>query len=284
MTVGIAAICQEDKDPHVVLAADRMITTGVKPRIEYEHTESKIQTIHDNEVVNCMGVASGTVTYIEEFFDRLDEKLEGTEPTSVKDIAQRARDAYTELAQDTAENTVLDQLDISLSELSDLDEDRDSDVVASLLSDVADHQNDFANQLEVLLGGVDGLGAHLYSVEQFDLNPQNTIGYHAVGSGTQPAQSVFIRNSYDTSANVKRGILNVIEAKDRSEQARGVGTEMDLAIIQPPIEGEQCCEVFSEDRKREWVNLYERIIEEEQSVREDIISESALDHPQGDQA
>jgi len=282
MTVGIAAICQEESDPKIVLAADRMITTGMNPRIEYEHTKSKIETVHDNDVVNCMGVASGTVTYIEQFFERLDEKIEGREPTSVKDIANRAREAYVELARDVAENQVLDQFDITLSELSDLDSDQDSELVAGLLSDVSDVQNKFASQLEVVLGGIDGMGPHIYSIEQFDMNPQNQIGYHAIGSGDQPARSVFIRNSYDTTSDVERGILNAIEAKDRSEEARGVGSEMDLAIIERPDGDEERCTVFSESRMGTWVSAYEDIVDAESEAREETIKESDLEYTHGE--
>lgn len=283
MTVGIAAICQEDSNERIVLAADRMISTGMNPRIEYEHTKSKIQTVYDNDVVNCMGVASGTVAYIEDFFNRLSKKLDGHEASSVQDVARKARRAYVELGQETAENSVLDQFDLELSDLSDLDADNDSELVASLLSDVSEKQNEFASQLEVVLGGIDAMGPHVFAIEQFDLNPQNTIGYHAIGSGNQPARSVFIRNSYDTNACVREGILNVIEAKSRSEQARGVGSKMDLAVIRPPSEGNNCCHVFDDDRKDDWVGVYEDIVEAEQKARQETISDSDVEYSHGDQ-
>jgi hypothetical protein len=281
MTVGIAAICEEERDPKIVLAADRMITTGRNPQIEYEHTRSKIQTIYDNEVVSCMGVASGTVSFIEEFFLRLGAKLDS--PTGIREIAQKGRDAYAELGRETVENQVLNQFDIELSDLSENQDDFNADVLSSLLSDVAEAQSDFSSQLEVLLGGVDGLGPHIYSIQGFDLEPQNTIGYHAVGSGTQPARSVFIRNEHRADCSVRKGLINTIEAKNRSEEARGVGTEMDVAVVSQPMEGEECCEVLEEEHKAEWVDLYEEIVVEETEAREDVINDTGLDYRQGNQ-
>lgn len=284
MTVGIAAICQEDTRPRVVFAADRMITTGQNPRIEYEHTKSKIQAVHDNGVVSCMGVASGTVSYIEEFFHRLEEKLDNGDPIAVRDIAEKANDAYTELGKDTVQNKVLDQFGIELESLSNNQNQFDTDILSGLLSDISEAQQDFASQLEVVLGGIDGSGGpQIFSIQAFDMNPQNNIGYHTIGSGTQPARSVFIRNQYDTTSNVKKGLLTTIESKYRSEEARGVGNELDVAVAKQPIEGETCCEVLDETRKGEWVDLYDDIVTAEQDAREDVIRDAGLEYTHGGQ-
>lgn len=282
MTVGIAAICQESGIPKVVFAADRMITTGGNPQIEYEHTRSKIKTIHDNGAVSCMGIASGTVSFIESFFDRLDEKLDERDPVDITDITDKARESYTELGRDTVQHRVLNQFDIGLSSLANGNTDLDSEIVASILSDISDAQSDFANQLEVLIGGIDGCGAHLYSVQGFDLDPHNTIRYHAVGSGTQPARSVFIRNEYDSNCGTKEGLLNIVEAKYRSEEARGVGTDMDLAVVRSPNEAEKCCEVLDPDRRKEWTELYEDIVTAEKSARDEIIKTDDLEYGDGE--
>ena len=283
MTVGIAAISQECRNPKVVLAADRMITTGQNPQLEYEHTKSKIQIVYDNDVVSCMGVASGAVSFIEDFFYRLEDKLDDSEPVSVRDIAEKARDAYTELGQDTVENQVLSQLGFELSDLSEDQEKFDSDVLGAMLEDVAEVQNEYAQQLGVVLGGIDGFGGQIFSIENFDLNPQNTIGYHAVGSGTHPARAAFIRNGYDTKSDLQEGILNTIEAKHRSEDARGVGSEMDLAVVTQPSEGEDCCIVLEDDEKTEWISLYEDVIEAEKEAREDVINRADLEFNTSDQ-
>lgn len=283
MTVGIAAVCRETAHPTVVFGADRMITTGQNPQIEYEHTKSKIQTVHDDDVVSCMGVASGTVSFIEEFFHRLNEKLSDSDPVNVRDIADDAREAYTELGHDTVEHQVLDQFNIELSDLSEKQTEFDSEVLTSLLSDVSDAQSNFASQLEVLIGGVDGFGAHIFSIQNFDMSPQNNIGYHAVGSGTQPARSVFIRNEYSTQCSIKEGLLNIIEAKTRSEEARGVGTSLDIAIAHQPAANSDCCTVFDENQKQEWIDLYEDIVDAEQNAREETIMDSDLEYEHGDQ-
>lgn len=281
MTVGIAAIAQEDRDPKVIVAADRMITTGQNPQIEYEHTKSKIESIHDNGVVNCMGVASGTVSFIEDFFYRLDEKLDGSDPISVRDIAEKARDVYAQLGRDRVENQVLSQLDVELSDLTENQHEFDSEVLQALLQDVSDGQKEYAQQLEVVLGGIDGMGAHIFSIEGFDLHPQNNIGYHAVGSGTQPARAAFIRNGYDTTNDFKNGVLNTIEAKHRSEDARGVGSEMDLGVVTQPSDGADCCIVLDDEPKNKWRDLYEDIVGAEKEAREDIITQDDLEFSQG---
>lgn len=283
MTVGIAAICQEDSDAKIVIAADRMITTGQNPRIEYEHTRSKIQTVHDNDIVSCMAVASGTVSFIEQFFDRLDEKFSNTDPATVEQIATKAREAYTEVGHDTVENQVLDKFGLSIDDLTNDNTGFESDVLSSFLSDVADAQERYSQQLEVVLGGIDPQGPQIYSIQNFDLDPQNTIGYHAVGSGTQPARSVFIRDEYDTRTDVTNAIVTTIEAKKQAEEARGVGRKMDIAVVNRPLEDESCCEHFSKQKKEEWKELYEEIIKAEQEKRREVISDSDQDYNRGEE-
>lgn len=282
MTVGIAAICQEDTTPKVVLAADRMITTGQNPQIEYEHTKSKIQTIHGDDVVTCMGIASGTVSFIEEFFKRLQDKLNEREPIDVRDIAKRGREAYTELGRDTIQHRYLDKFDIELKELANGNTELDSGVLTSFLKDIAEGQSEFSSQLEVVIGGIDGSGAHLYSVDGFDLEPHDTIGYHAVGSGTQPARSVFIRNEYDTTCSLKEGLISAIESKSRSEEARGVGADMDLAVVRSPNESGECCDVLDESHREEWEELYDDIVTAERDARDDIIKADDLEYEHGE--
>lgn len=278
MTVGIAAICQEDSDPKVVIAADRMITTGQNPQIEYEHTRSKIQTLWDNEVVTCTAVASGTVSFIEAFFAKLSEKLEERTPASIEQIAGDAREAYTELGRTTVENQILSKFDLELSDLTGGDPPFESDILSTFLSDIADAQDRFKNRLEVVIGGIDGLGPQIFSVQNFDIDPQNTIGYHAIGSGNQPARSVFIRNQYDTTCDVERGIINTIEAKRQSEEARGVGAEMDIAVVNHPRKEVKCCHTFDEELKGDWTEFYDKIKTAEDEAREETISGEDLEY------
>jgi hypothetical protein len=284
MTVGIAAVCEAGKPgtmPKIVLAADRMITTGANPRIEYEHTKSKIETVHDNGVVSCMGVASGTVTLIEQFFNKLDQNLAELEPASMENIATVARESYVEVGRETVENRVLDQFGLTVEEVMQEQGKFESDVLKSFLNDIADGQEEFSNQLEVLLCGVDGMGGYLYEISNFDLTPQNNVGYHAVGSGNQPARSVFIRNEYDTSCGIDEAIINIIEAKHRSEEARGVGQRMDIATIEPPVEDAECCTVFSSEVRSEWQAFYKEILSAEKDAREDIMSDPPIEYDHG---
>jgi hypothetical protein len=230
-----------------------------------------------------MGIASGTVSFIEEFFSRLATSIEdGSDPTSVRAIAEEAREIYTELGRETAEHRVLEGFNLEISDLSENKHDHDPQLLSSLLSDVSDAQDDFAKQLEVLIAGVDGIGAHIFSIELFELIPQRTLGYHAVGSGTQPARSAFIRNDHDTDCSVKQGILNAIEAKNRSEDARGVGAEMDLAVVTRPREDEECCDELNESRKNAWADLYSDIVDAEQEARKEVMNEDDLTYGEVD--
>lgn len=281
MTVGIAAICQEESDPKVVLAADRMITTGQNPQIEYEHTRSKIQSLWENDDVTCMAVASGTVSFIESFLANLTSKLEDHAPTSVEQIAENGRNAYTELGRRTVENQILSKFDLDLADLTGGDPPFEPKILANFLKDVADGQERFKNRLEVLIAGIDGFGAHIYSLQNFDLDPQNTIGYHAIGSGNQPARSVFIRNQHDTTCDIERGIIHTIEAKRQSEEARGVGAEMDIALVNHPEDGIDCCHTFGEDLKGEWIDFYDDIKDAEERAREETIRDADIVYKPG---
>ena len=86
--------------------------------------------------------------------------------------------------------------------------------------------------LEIVIAGVDGVGAHIYYVyppccsECFD-----SLGYLSIGSGERHATSTFIAYRYAPSYSVENALYMTYEAKRKAEIAVGVGQSTDMAII-----------------------------------------------------
>jgi len=236
MTVGIAASCEGNEEPYVVVAADRMITSGLVTRIEYEHTRSKLDIVVDNpdasvDGVHCIALSAGTVAYSDTFFSKLEKKLDEVEPAGVEHLAHLGSEVIQEMTQDRGNKQVLNQFGITLEEIRDGSVNLSDDIITQLLSEVAEEQTRILENLEIIFAGVDHTGTNIYSIPDGNVAPHNKIGYHAIGSGAQPARSSFIRGRYDPDCNIEKSPLAIVEAKIQSEEAQGVGAEMDVSVV-----------------------------------------------------
>lgn len=271
MTVGIAAVCNRNgngSEPAAVLAADRLVTAGVGTRIEYEHTSSKMVEIIDNQQTVAMGVAAGSVSYADELFYKLDHKIHHQGASSVRDIASYAIEAFQEIVRESMERQVLRQNGYTLHEFKQNQKALHPDILASIYQDMMSVRDQVVNGLNILIAGTDADGAHIYSVRNGDMARLDSIGYHAVGSGSEPANSTFIRNRYDDSCSIDDALYSVVEAKMQAERAQGVGERMDLSVIKQDL-----ADHVDEDEVSQLRNTQKEISSEQQSVRERVIGE-----------
>jgi hypothetical protein len=87
----------------------------------------------------------------------------------------------------------------------------------------------------MIIAGVDGTGAHLFTVG----NPggvaqcQDVIGAVAVGSGQIHAIQSMISFRHGSMDPLKDVLFRVFSSKRRAELAPGVGHETDLAVVSP---------------------------------------------------
>ena len=235
MTVGIIAACQTDTDdPQVVIAADRMLTAQRQSPIEYEHPGTKLSEIAATAPnVHLYSVYSGGVGLAREFHDSLRQTINHVRnenpDVGVRTIAQLAESQYSQLVRERVQSKALDPLGLDLDDLSKQHQFKD-DFLQSIWGDVEEERQYINQNLTVLLGGVDGAGAHIYGISDSTLQNLNSKGYASTGSGYQPAQSEFIRCQYHAEDDLKTALSVTMAAKTRAEQAQGVGEETDIAI------------------------------------------------------
>lgn len=221
MTVCLAALCRDGDRKLAVAAADRMVTYG--QFIEFEHAEPKMSPVSSHALVMVAGDTLIGTRLAREVADQFG----GAQ--AVMDIAQHLAANY-----EATRNNLMEQQILALRSL-----DRTSfyNLHASLNPQVTfgidQAMTQFNPGIELLLAGVDAVGAHLYTVH----NPgrperlHDVIGYAAVGSGTIHALQSMIGFGHSASADYHETVFRVYASKRRSEVAPGVGQDTDMAVI-----------------------------------------------------
>lgn len=269
MTVGIGAVCETDDEPKVIVAADRLVTTGLGTRIEYEHTNSKMEPITQSDGVMAVAVGAGAVSLTDELLYKTRGALDQTQDMTVRSVVEKAVNASTELVRESIERQVLAPQGFdSHDEFNDKQQRLDKGVVNSIQRDLLDKKDAIFSQMNVLVAGVDSEGAHLYGVRQNDMARHDSIGYHTVGSGSDPAESSFIRSQYDDTCSEKDAIMSVVEAKIRAEEAQGVGRQMDIAVVT-----QDDIQMVGDETISKFRDIQEEISEREREAREEVLGE-----------
>ena len=273
MTVGIATICEVDTpEPKIVVAADRLVTSGAAAPREYEHTSSKMVSIYGEdggEVVTAMGVAAGSVSLADEVFYKVQQKIANETPNSARQVAQFGVTALQELVRETINRQVLSAQGLDLQTFNQIQGQMNQGVVQGIYSDMMEKQDEVLTQINILLAGVDDTGAHLYNIRQNDMARVDSIGYLTVGSGAEPANSTFIRNRYDDNCSIDDALHAVTEAKSQAEEAQGVGRQMDIAVMDD--EGRRD---LTDEEIKELRSVYKDVIKAEQDARDDVMEEN----------
>lgn len=276
MTVGIVAACETDTmQSKVVFAADKMLTAQRASPIEYEHPGTKMtQVAPTADHLDVYLVYSGTVSHAKEFTDQLSATINNvrqeTPNIGVRQIAKLADNTYSNFVQKRVQSVALDPLGLELSDLQRQHKFKDN-FFDSVWGDVQSVRKDVYDNLNVLLGGVDSGGAHIYGVDKTGLRNLNDTGYAATGSGVQPAESEFIRNEYNTECPLEDSLSLVVAAKMRAEDAQGVGKETDIAVAGVPAERLGQNEIdFLRDREKEIQDLQEE-------AKKEVLADRTLD-------
>jgi len=231
MTVGIGAICRAENGPQVVISADRMVTVGAGSGIEYEDTDSKIEVVTETDGMVCVAVGSGSLNFIDEVLDRLQDKMISDPPTDVSGVVSLAGESFREMERDTIDRNVLSQYGLSVEELSDSDSDIPRQFQAEILENIEGVRSTLRDSVNIMLGGVSNGDAELHSGSN-DFNAFTSTGYATIGSGSQSAQLSFIRNRYDPDdATLPEATFTVAEAKVQAEERQGVGQDMDMITV-----------------------------------------------------
>jgi hypothetical protein len=270
MTVGIGAICEADTDdPKAVVAADRLVTSGVAARREYEHTSSKMLDVFGADgSAPCVavGVGAGSVSLADEVFYKTNSKISNNSPGTTRQIAEFSVESLQEVVKETINRQVLSPHDLELQTFNSLQGEMNPNVVQGIYQEMMEKKEEVLSQVNILLAGVDGEGAHLYNVLHNDMSRNDSIGYLTVGSGAEPANSTFIRNRYDDTCSLDDALLSVTEAKAQAEEAQGVGQEMDIAIL-----SERGRHDLSNNELTELREIHDEVVEAERQARNNTI-------------
>lgn len=273
MTVGIAAICEANTDdPKVVVAADRLVTSGRAARREYEHTSSKMLDVFGADGSSscaAVGVGAGSVSLADEVFYKMDQRIANNSPGKTRQIAEFAVESLQEVVKETINRQVLSAYDLELGTFNQIQNNMNPSIVQALYQDIEEKKEETLSQVNILLAGVDGEGSHLYNILHNDMARNDSIGYLTVGSGGEPAHSTFIRNRYDDSCDLSDALLSVTEAKSQAEEAQGVGREMDIAVI-----SEDGRRDLNEDELSELRDIHDDVINAERKARKETIEEN----------
>ncbi len=264
MTVGIGAICRAENGPQVVISADRMVTVGAGSGIEYEDTDSKIEVVTETDGMVCVAVGSGSLNYIDEVLDRLEDKMIDNPPTDVGGVVSLAGEAFREMERDTINRNILSQYGLSIEELSDSNSAIPAQFQGDILEKIDGVRSTLRDSVNIMLGGVSNGEAELHAGSN-DYNSFTSTGYSTIGSGSQSAQLSFIRNRYDPDhATLPEATFTVAEAKVQAEERQGVGQEMDMITVSN--DGVEKIEEIETLR-----DLVERAETQQQQVRERVI-------------
>jgi len=219
----MAAICSDgNAGPLAVVAADRMVTLG--NFIEFEHTVPKMALPTPFSVAMIAGdTLLGT-----RLARGVANELVGAAP-STDEIAARLAQRFVEMRRAELEHQILSLRGLDLQMYYGGQQGLNGNITMMLDSQMAQ----FNLGIELLVAGVDGEGAHIFSVE----NPgqperqHDVIGYAAIGSGGIHAIQAMIGFRHSPTTPLRETVFQVYAAKRRAEVAPGVGLDTDMAIV-----------------------------------------------------
>lgn len=232
MTVGIGAICSEDANPCVIVAADRMVTVGASGGVEYEDTSTKIEPFVDNDDLSAMLVGSGNSTMIDSVVKRAREYVAAEQgPNDTTGAMQYAVAAYKSIVQETVSNMVLSPIGFELADLKDEDVEVPTEVQRAAVKQGGEIRQRFSDNVQLMLATVDRNEACLYMIAGNDYSDFTDMGDAVIGSGTRSARLTFIRRNYDSSCDSQESLFTVMDAKSQAEERQGVGQQVDIVKI-----------------------------------------------------
>lgn len=223
MTLCMAAICKDgNKGPLAVVAADRMVTLG--NFIEFEHTVPKMALFSPYSIAMIAGdTLMGT-----RLAQGVANEFVGSAPATTE-VASRLAQRFVEMRRGQLENQILRLRGLDLQMYYGGHQSLNGQITMMLDSQMAQ----FNLGIELLVAGVDGDGAHIFSIE----NPgqperqHDVIGYGAIGSGGIHALQAMIGFRRSPTTPLRETVFQVYASKRRAEVAPGVGIDTDMAII-----------------------------------------------------
>lgn len=224
MTVCIAAICEKDKEPKIVVAGDRMVTYGDIE--EFEQKEPKLIDISPNCVIAAAGNATTPSTIL------YNAKLsKTTDIVNVRKIGNDLLNSYFLTRSSEIENIIFKKYGINTyKEFLETQKTLRDDWFLKIEEEFDEYQF----EVQLFISGIDENGPQLYKIEEGEekLEPLDALGYITIGIGADHARKIFFSSEYSDKCSLNEALYTVYKAKKIAEHAPGVGPKYtDLWIV-----------------------------------------------------
>ena len=222
MTVCIGAICNQRQT--IVCACDRMITSG---DIEFEPTHPKLALTAPNRVVMYCGDAG---IHMQAHYDATPNGLEANAQLSVREFAERYRDAMHGIYSRIAESSILSKYGLTYASFLERQAELSEGFIEAVREELSHYYRGCSDDIAIVAGW-DSSGMHLYQVGRSGVYCEDRIGFVAIGSGGFHADSQFMFEKHSPESALSATVLLVYTAKKHAEVAPGVGTATDMYLI-----------------------------------------------------
>ncbi|MFX1499928.1 MAG: hypothetical protein ACFFDH_03070 [Promethearchaeota archaeon] len=221
MTICIAAKCENNTN--IVAASDKLLT--IRGLIEFDHPSSKIEKLMEN----CCIMTAGNALATTELFEDIKEEISEYRDITIRDIARITKEKYI-----LHRSREIGERYLAARNINNIDEfyEKIMNLPPNIGMYLDDKIENYDFDLEVLIGGIDQNGAHIYNiVNPGCVNCFDSIGYCAIGSGEQHSILSLISYNYDPHLSTNSALYIIYEAKKIAEKAPGVGKETVLALL-----------------------------------------------------
>lgn len=218
MTVCIAALADSSKK--LVVASDRM-TTSTIGGIEYEWEAEDVQKIFPITGFNGAVLMAGADSYGRTIIQSSLKSLEEKKPKKLEEAVEIFRSEYQKFRLNNFIHSVLESKGMTLGDYYNLHAKLANDLRVFIDNQLA-QWNAFT---ELIIAGQDsGEDFHIYTVS----NPgvvlnHDSNGYICVGKGGPHAMYFLIGSGYKKSLRTEEVKQFVLDGKQKSEKAPGVG-------------------------------------------------------------
>jgi hypothetical protein len=241
-------LCEEARKAIAVF--DRMITQEPLS-IEFEQGLCKIEKLS----AMCVATTVGDALEPRDIFRDAKNKISQLTSPSMRQITSVVRDEFIECRKRNVEDQLLKPRGFkSLEDFYSKMRDLPPDIYGIIDNNIERFHLLHNERMAIMLAGIDYCGSHIYLVYDpgryacFD-----SIGFHAIGSGTPHAISVLTSYGYTHRAPLNKALWIAYEAKRRAERAPGVGKGTDMCIV----DEEKGVTFVSEDTLQTLNSLYE---------------------------
>lgn len=227
MTVCIAAIYDNKS---ILGVSDRMLTGG---DIQFEPPTPKIFNITNSIAILTAGDSSMQAQLVQKAYEYAADRVTADPGKwlSVKEVAYFYRNSYIEIRREAAERTILSPYGLT----SETFISKQKDMSPELVKDIAYRLENFAlvdEDVATIIAGIDD-DPHIFVIVNDRVVCADRIGFAAVGSGSNHANSHFMLSGYSAGASETKALLTIHRAKKKSEVSPGVGEQTDMFVIGP---------------------------------------------------